>query len=193
MAAIGGRALIGQVRAIRWSGAAKIYAEGKAIDLGIETYVEPFLRARSDSWIASEGRSAMRTLMIEDDHGFQVTDGKQSALSPAATINERQQFGAYGYLLMAGARWTAAAGILHGSRPGFPPIDIRCAKDGRMISADYVVAPPDETDGQPIREYLGFAGIVTDKGVRWPQHMAIARNNRPFFAVSIDHFSVDLR
>lgn len=192
MAAIGGRVLLEQVRSIRWTGAAKIYAGGKAIDLSIETYVEPFVRARPYSWLASDGRSAMRTLMIEGDRGFTVTEGKQTALPPAATINERQQFGAYGYLLIAGARWTAAAGMLRGSRPGFPPIEIRCGKDGRMVSADYVVASPD-AGGKPIREYLRFAGTVTDKGVAWPQRLAIAQDNRPFFALSIDHFSITLR
>ena len=196
MEAIGGRALLARVRSISWAGTAKVYAGGRAIDLGVETYLEPFVRARSDSWLVSEGRSAMRTLMIEDEHGFKVIEGMQSGLSPAVAINERQQFGAYGYMLMAGARWEEMPrGVLRGSRTGFPPIDIRPGKDGRMLSADYAVLAPDEpdADGKQIREYLRFAGTVTDKGVHWPQRLAIAQDNRPFFALSIDHFSVDLR
>jgi hypothetical protein len=196
MEAIGGRTLLDRVRSIRWAGAAKVFAGGKAIDIGVETYVEPFVRARSDSWPVSEGRSAMRTLMIEGERGFKVIEGTQSELSPATAINERQQFGAYGYMLMAGVRWeTTPRGALRGSRTGFPPIDIRLGKDGRILSADYAVLAPDEpdADGKQIREYLRFAGSVTDKGVRWPQRLAIAQDNRPFFALSIDHFSVDLR
>jgi hypothetical protein len=195
MEAIGGRAVLERVRSIRWAGTAKVFAGSKTIDIGVETYVEPFVRARSDSWLVSEGRSAMRTLMIEGERGFKVIEGTQSDLSPATAINERQQFGAYGYMLMAGARWETARGVLHGSRTGFPSIDIRLGKDGRMLSADYAVLAPDEpdADGKQIREYLRFAGSVTDKGVRWPQRLAIAQDNRPFFALSIDHFSVDLR
>ncbi len=196
MTAIGGRALLDRVRAIRWTGTAKVYAGGKAIDLGVETYVEPFVRARSDSWLASEGRSETRTLMIEGERGFKVDRGDSVRALPAATLNERQQFGAYGYMLMAGARWEAKPrGVLHGSRTGFPPIDFHFGKDGRLLSADYAVLAPDEpdADGKQIREYLRFAGTVTDRGVRWPQRLAIAQDNRPFFALSIDHFSVELR
>ena len=196
MAAIGGRAVLGAVRAVRWIGAAQVFVEGKAIDLGVETYVEPFVRARSDSWPASEGRSETRTLMIEGEHGFRVSGQIQSPLPPAIAINERQQFGLYGYMLMAGARWQKQPrGALRGSRPGFPPIDVTLGKDGRLLSADYLVAPPDgpASDGKPIREYVRFAGAVTDKGVTWPQRLAMAQNNRSFFALSIEHFSVDLR
>ncbi|WEK01631.1 MAG: hypothetical protein P0Y59_08155 [Candidatus Sphingomonas phytovorans] len=196
MAAIGGRGLIERVRAIRWIGTGKLHVGGKTVELGMETHLEPFVRARSDSWLLSDGRSAMRTLMIEGDRGFAVIEGKQSALSPLATLNERQQFGAYGYMLMAGARWEALPrGALRGTRPGFPSIDVRLEKDGRMLSADYILSPPDDpgTEGKPVHEYLGFAGTVADKGVRWPQRLAIARDNRPFFSLSIDHFSVDLR
>jgi len=194
MQAAGGRALLARVKSIRWTGTAKVFAGDRTIDLGVETYVEPFLRARSDSWPAKDGRSERRTLMIEGERGFKVVKGVQSALPPAATLNERQQFGAYGYMLMAGARWeTLPRGVARGTRTGFPSIDCRFGKDGRLLSADYVVASPeDSAPAKPIREYLRFAGTVTDKGVRWPQRLAIAQDNRPFFALSIDDFSVEL-
>lgn len=194
MEAIGGRALIERVRSVSWAGKAKVYAGGKTIDLGIETYVEPFVRARSDSWPISDGRSEKRTLMIEGERGFNVVHGIQSALPAAATLNERQQFGLYGYMLMAGARWeTLPRGALRGSRAGFPSIDFRFGKDGNLFSADYLVAPADESGAAtPIHEYLRFAGTVTDKGVYWPQKLAIAQDNHPFFALSIESFSVDL-
>lgn len=199
MAAIGGRALIERVRSLRWAGTARVFAGARTIDLGVETFVEPFVRARSDSWPASEGRSAMRTLMIEGDRGFTVIDGKQSALGPAATAHERQQFGVYGYMLMAGARWTAGSnGRLMGEHPDFPPIEIRCGRDGRVQSADYVVASPDEAapPGNPasrLREHFAFAGAIADQGVTWPRRIAIVQDGKPFFALSIDSFTVDLR
>lgn len=193
MAAVGAPELLARVRAIRWAGTAKLFAGGKAIDLGIETMVEPFVRARSDSWIAADGRSAMRTLMIEGDRGFQVIEGKQSALPPGAAANERQQFGVYGYMLMAGARWTPARnGRLLGEHPGFPPIEISCGRDGRIQTADYLLVSPDAA-GRPIREHFAFAGTMTDKGISWPHRIAIVRDGKPFLALSIDDFSVDLR
>ncbi|MDB5705672.1 MAG: hypothetical protein JWN66_2788 [Sphingomonas bacterium] len=193
MTAVGGRALIEQVRSIRWSGTAAVFVGAKTIDLGVETVLEPFVRARSDSWLVMEGRSTRRTLMIEGDQGFKVVDRQQSALSPAATINERQQFGVYGYMLMAGARWTAGrGGRMRGERTGFPPIEIACGPDGRIKSADYVVASPDQ-GGQPIREHFAFAGTMSDKGVNWPHKIAIVQDGKPFFALSIDEFVVTLR
>jgi hypothetical protein len=192
MAAVGGRALIGQIRSIRWSGTATVFAGTTRIDLGVETVLEPFVRARSDSWLVLEGRSTRRTLMIEGDQGFKVVDRQQSALSPEATINERQQFGVYGYMLMAGARWTAGRdGRLRGERAGFPPIEIACGPDGRIRSADYLVASPDP-GGKPIREHFAFAGTMTDKGVNWPRKIAIVQDGKPFFALSIDEFVVTL-
>jgi hypothetical protein len=193
--AIGGRALIERVRAIRWTGMAKVLAGGRTIDLGVETSVEPFVRAQSDSWPASQGRGEMRSLRIEGGQGFKVIKGVQSALSQAATINERQQFGIYGYMLMVGARWeTMPHGTLRGSRPGFPPIDISFGEDSRILSADYAVSPPDDSAVRsvPIHEHFRFAGMVSDKGVRWPKRLSIAQDGEPFFTLSIDHFAVDL-
>lgn len=199
MAAIGGPALIGRARSLRWTGTAKIFAGTRTIDLGVETFVEPFVRARSDSWLSRDGRSAMRTLMIEGNQGYKVIDSRQSPLTPAAAAHERQQFGAYGYMLMAGARWTAGSnGRLMGEHPDFPPIEIRCGRDGRIQSADYVVASPDvaalpANPASRLREHFAFAGTIADKGVTWPSKIAIVQDGKPFFALSIDSFTVDLR
>jgi hypothetical protein len=196
MAAMGGSTLLSRVRALRWIGTAKVFARGKAIHLGVETSFEPFRRARSDSWLASEGRSQIRTLMIEGAQGFRVVEGRQSALSPADLLNERQQFGAYGYLLMAGSGWRAhGRGALRGTHKDFPAIDLRCGTDGRIVAADYLVAPPEDSTGiagKPIREHFTFSGTVADKGLRWPKRIAIAQNGRPFFDLSIDQLWVDL-
>jgi len=194
--AMGGSPLLARVRALRWIGTAKTYSQGKAVHIGVETSFEPFRRARADSWILSEGRSQIRTLMLEGDQGFQVSDGRQSSLSPANLLNERQQFGAYGYLVMAGSDWRASGrGTLRGTHKDFPAIDLRCGTDGRIVAADYLVAPPDDSTGiagKSIRQHFTFSGTVTDKGLRWPKRIAIAQKGRPFFDLSIDQLWVEL-
>lgn len=187
-AAMGGEALA-RVRAIGWSGSARRFAPGRAIDLQVETRIEPFLRARSDSWLASDDRSAKRTLMVEGHAAFAVVEGKQIPLAQTQAEHERQQFGIYGHMLLAGVTLARGNGFTS-ARPGYPDASFTLGRGGMLTTADYQLDTPD--GATTIRERLTFAGSISDRGVNWPRRIAIMRNGKPFQSLTIDELTVDL-
>ena len=192
MAAAGGSAVLRRVRAIAWSGTARVMLGATAVDLNVETRIEPFVRGRSDTWLEREGRSTMRTLMIERDGGFLVHEGAQTPLPAAQAQFERQQLGAYAYLLLAPAFVSAASATrLNAAREGYPPISLTLAGDGRIAAADYTIASA-QRDGVVVRQHLTFAGTATSNGVRFPRNITIVQNARPLLRMTIADFAVEL-
>lgn len=202
IATAGGAAVLARVRSLSWAGTARVIAgeTNGPIDLMMETRIEPFVRARSDSWPAAQGRSSGKTLMIEGRTGFMVDNTAQRALTAGMARHEREQFGVYGYLLLAGATVTnAGPRRLTAVREGFPPISLTLGADGRIVGADYLVAAPDAVErpgvdgsARPIREHFVFSGTIADKGVRWPRRIEIFRHGRPFLRLAINDLSVEL-
>lgn len=188
-AAMGGADLLARIRAIGWTGTAKVVAGGRTLELGVETRVEPFIRARSDSWLIDEGRVEKRTMMIEGRDGFVVFKGRQVAMPPMQAAHERQQFGIYGHMLLAGIP-IARGNVIASAKAGYPEALLALGRDGMPAAAAYVVDSPDSA--ATIRERFTFSGSVTDQGVRWPQRIAITQNGKPFFALTIDDLTVEL-
>lgn len=193
MAAMGGRALLQSVRAISWTGTAKILDGKTPQDFGVETRIEPFSRARSQTWPLSEGRAAMRTVMIERDGGFEVVNGAQTPLPPERARYEREQFAAYAYMLLAGTNLTANGRTgVEGQRAGYPPIRFRLAPDGRLTGAEYSAAPSDPA-GKPLAEHFAFSGSITATGLKWPRKIMITRDNRLYLSLTIDDLGIETR
>jgi hypothetical protein len=188
-AAMGGSALLARVRAIGWTGTARVTTPDRTLDLGVETRVEPFIRARSDTWLIEEGRVEKRTMMIEGHDGFLVFKGRQVAMPPRQAAHERQQFGIYGHMLLAGIA-IARGNVIASAKAGYPEALLAPGRDGMLAAAAYVVDSPDSAG--TIRERFTFSGSVTDQGVRWPQRIAATRNGKPFFALAIDDLTVEL-
>ena len=69
-----------RVRALRWTGEATVFAGDRRIELGVETRVEPFLRATSDTWLRDQGRATLRTLEVAPDEGWMTRDGKREPM-----------------------------------------------------------------------------------------------------------------
>lgn len=191
MTAAGGRDRLKRVKALKWTGTAHVILPGRKLELGVETRVEPFGPARSTTWIASEGKAAARTMTIDAAGGTATRDGKPGPLPAAIVVEERQQFGIYGYMLLAFAPATATDDyILRARRPGYPAADLEIDDRGRLVGADYAVT--DSGTGQPVAERFSFSGMVTDQGIRWPKQIAIARGGKPYFDLTIDSFTVEL-
>ena len=192
MAAAGGRDVLARLRVIAWTGSARVMLGRTPVDLLLETRIEPFVRGRSDTWLASEGRSTARTLMTERDGGFVVHEGAQTPLPAAQARFERQQLGGYAYLLLAPAFVTAAGrGRLNAVQDGYPPMTLQLAGDGRIVAADYAIASPTQ-DGVAVRQRWLLSGSVTAQGVRFPRTVEIVQDGRPFVRMTIDTFSVEL-
>ncbi|WP_404369772.1 hypothetical protein AB5I39_00150 [Sphingomonas sp. MMS24-J45] len=192
LAAAGGEATLRRVRAISWIGTMRMLLGGVAVDLAVEARIEPFGRARFESWLPSDGRATRRTVMIERDGGFVVHAGAQTALSLEQARFQRQQAGAYAYLLLAPAYLSAANGsTLNASSDGYPPISLTLARDGRVAAADYRIASPDP-DGAAVRQRLSFSGTVASAGVRFPRSISVMQNGRPFSRLTITDFAAEL-
>lgn len=186
---MGGSAVLARVRAVGWTGTARVSTPGRTLELGVETRIEPFIRARSDTWLLEEGRVEKRTMMIEGKDGFLVFKGRQVAMPPIQAAHERQQFGIYGHMLLAGVA-IARGNVIASAKAGYPEALLALGRDGMPAAAAYVVDAPDAAG--KIRERFTFSGSVTDQGVRWPQRIAITQNGKPFFALAIDDLTVEL-
>ncbi|MEG3175003.1 hypothetical protein U1872_02085 [Sphingomonas sp. RB3P16] len=192
LAAAGGRDLLTRVRVLSWSGRARMLLGSVPVELMVETRIEPFARARSDSWLVTEGREAARSVMVERDSAFVVQYGAQTPLPPAQAQFERQRLGAYGYLLLAPAFVSASsAQRLNAVRDGYPPIALTLAADGRIATADYAIAAPDP-DAAAVRQHFRFTGSVAAQGVRYPRQISVTENGRESLRLTITDFSVDL-
>lgn len=192
LAAAGGRERLERVKALNWTGTARVVIPGRALSLGVETRIEPFRTARSDSWILTEGRASTRTMVIDRSRGYAIRNGKESPLPDAIVAQERDQFGMYGYMLIALA---PAVGVedylIRATRADYPPADLHIDDRGRLTAADYVITS-DDGKSPPVSERFTFSGTVTDKGVRWPKRIAIAQAGKAYFDLTIDTFSVEL-
>ena len=176
-----------RVKAVAWTGEATVFEGARVFSLGIRTRVEPFVRARSTSWLKQAGEADARTLVIEPDDGWMEVAGVRSPLPPTLIAHEREQYGVYGYLLGLGAPKREGK-VIEAAQPGFPPIRMTL-DEKRIATADYTVVSPE--GGGPMVERFTFEGRLEDHGVEWFKSMTIERNGRRYFQLWIDTFSVE--
>jgi hypothetical protein len=185
--AAGGRDLLARVKAIAWAGHAQVHTGEKTLLLDVKTRVEPFVRARSETALSGTAGTA-RTLIIEPDTGYVERDGTRTRLPPRQVEHERQQYAVYGYMLLVHARANVMNGQIVAERPGLP--QIRFATKGDFLAAaDYAVVSP-EGDATLNERFL-FEGELPDKGVHWPKTITILQNDRPYFILDLETFSVE--
>jgi len=186
--AAGGRDKLSRVKALRWTGSAQVELPGKSLRLEVETRVEPFVRARTRSWLEGKPETA-RTLVIEPDAGFVERNGTRTALPDRQALHERQQYALYGYMLLALAPTRAEGAGLIAERSGLPPVRFLLEGD-YLAAADYAVASPD-SDGTVPQRFI-FEGEYPDQGIHWPQTITILHSDQPYFILDIETFSVEL-
>ncbi|MGJ3629857.1 hypothetical protein AB5I41_29090 [Sphingomonas sp. MMS24-JH45] len=160
--ALGGRALIDRVRALAWTGEAEVTLPDRTLVLRVETRIEPFVRARSTSWVKAQGRATARTLVVEPDDGFLLRGGARSPLPAAMVAHERAQYGLYGHLLLKGSL-RAEGGAIVSTRAGFPEARLTLGPDGRVVSAAMTVPDAEDAAGT-IREQIGLDGWSVTRG-----------------------------
>lgn len=190
MAAMGGKSRLRRVRSVQWSGTAVVRFADRTIDLTLLTTWRPFAGARSQSWITSQGRERAATLVVDPARAYSERNGVRKDLPEAQAVHERQQFGLYGYMLLAQAPILAEGSQLRSVRPGYPPIVLDLDDEGRLVGARYVVASPE--GNRMIVERVIFGGEIASNGVRWPRHLTIDQDGKPYFELDLTSFVVTL-
>lgn len=184
---MGGRILLARVKALRWTGTARVESGGRVLEIEVDTRVEPFVRARSETRLA--GTADARTLILEPDGGWVERNGTRTPLPAAQTEHERQQYGLYGYMLLVHAPTRVVGDHLVAERPGLPPATLLLEGDA-VMAADYAVASPDGA-GTIAQRFL-LEGELSDQGIRWPQTITILQNDKPYFILDLESFAVEL-
>ena len=209
IAAAGGEAALRSARVLAWTGQATVPAGDRTLILGVDTIVEPFTYARSETWLVSEGRSTTRTMEIDGDHGWATRDGERTVLPEAQTAHERQQYALYGLMrfvtlrdprvtisvygddepsIIAGFAWPGTRYSMLAPHPLAPRTLFSFDENYRLIAASNTVASPD-ADGAPVEQTFLFSGAIEGGGVRWPRRMRILRGGSLYFELTLDTFT----
>ncbi len=193
----GGMAALARVKTLSWTGTARILAGPKPLEIGVSTTVWPFTSARSDTWLASEGPSKTRSLVIEGDKGWTERGGARSDMPAAMLAHERQQYALYGLMLLIPLCGpdveTVVLPDLDGSgrvavnHPKAPRTTLVFDETAQLAGAENSVVSPDE-GGAPIDQVFTFEGEIESAGVRWPRRVAISQNGKPYFELSLATF-----
>lgn len=174
------------LKSLNWDGTAKIFFGDRGfIDVGVVTTVEPFVRARTDSWLVSEGPAKRRTLFVDPNDVYSLQDGKRETLPAPQALHERQQYAAYGYMLGLGKEVSKGPNTRRLQQPGYPPADLYYEGD-RLAMLDMTVDAP--RAGAKLGERFTFTGEMVSGSVRWPQKIAILQDARPAFELTITRF-----
>jgi hypothetical protein len=171
-------------RVLHWTGEATVFAGAQRIELGVDTTVEPFLRARSDTWLRDRGKSTLRTLEIDGHDGWTTRDGKRDAMPAAMAEHERLQYATYGVMLAAPAH--RGVGIVQVNDPRAAPATLTYDDRGELVALDNRVPNPEGTG--TLRQHFTFEGRIESNGVRWPRIIRIAQDGVPFFELRIATF-----
>ena len=170
---------------LRWTGTARIFVGERTIDIGVSTRVVPFASARSDTWLASDGPSKTRSLVIEGDQGWIERDSARQPMPAAMLAHERLQYGLYGLMLSTHAKDRC----VHAAHDGAPPTILCFARDGRLESGSNVVPDPD--GGPPIPQSFAFDGDIVSNGTHWPRTIRISQRGKPYFELNLTSFEAE--
>jgi len=197
MAAAGGEIALSHARVLIWTGDASVFAGDKRIDLSVETVVEPFTYALSDTWLRDQGRATLRTLEIDGGQGWLTRDGKTEALPGAILAHERQQYATYGLMRLvtlrdSGAVFSTPAGqsgarILEVHHPFAADSRLYFAPAGRLTALENTVVAPD--GGKAIAQRFEFSGEIASAGVRWPRRLVLTQEGKPYFTLALKTFT----
>ena len=165
---------------LSWRGTARIHAGDQPIDIGVSTHVVPFVSARSESWLLSEGPGSTRVMTVDRDGGWMERGGRREPMPDSMLVHERQQYAIYGLMLLArrldpsmmesiaAPPGMTAVRVRH---PEAPVTDMIFDGEGRLVEARNRVGDPE--GGGEIDQVFRFSGEIEDDGVRWPRRIDI--------------------
>lgn len=193
----GGEAALTRTPALRWKGSATVHGGERRIEITVETEVQPFERARSDSWPTAEGRAGMRRLDIDADQGWMERNGARESMPVQMLRHERLQYAVYGLMRLVtlrdpGVRLAVLPADhdgrrgLHVEHPKARPADLYFDADGRLAYLKNAV-PAAEGKGEH-QQIFRFEGEIRSNGVRWPRQIHITQDGQPYFELALSDF-----
>jgi hypothetical protein len=195
--AAGGEAALTRARVLTWSGSASVFAGDNKIELGVQSRIEPFRSAQSDTWLRDKGRATQRTLQIDGDQGWLVRDGKRTAMPVQMLRHERAQYAVYGLMRLVTLRQPGVVlktlpvdsqgrRGLRVQHPSAAETDMYFDADGRLA---YLTDSVAEAQGEAtLAQRFDFEGSIESAGVRWPRIMRITQNGKPYFELRLEQF-----
>lgn len=214
--AAGGERALRDARVLAWTGEAVIHLDDQDIAIGVDTVVEPFVYARSESWLLSQGRSSTRILEIDQTVGWATRNGERTPLPALQAEHERKQYALYGLMQLvtlldpaahlSTTLWTPSHGdgpvAMNGldvEHPRAPRTSMYFGDDG-LIELVMNSVPHPEVTGAELTQIIGFDGFIEGGGVRWPRQMHIAQGDptrsegigtriKPFFDLTLHSFT----
>ena len=192
IARAGGAAALRRARTLRWTGTASVFAGDRIVQIGVETRVEPFVRARSSSWLIDQGPEAVRSIVLEPADAWLERRGVRLPIPDRMRDHERQQFAIYGLMRLVdlhapGVRISAAGDALRVRHPHAPETTLLFDPAATLIGAENQV--PSAEDGTPVLQRFRFADHRMASGILWPHDIRIDQNGRPFFRLRIASFN----
>jgi len=192
--AAGGQAALERARVLAWTGSARIHIGEQVIEIGVNTVVEPFTYARSETWLLSQGPSSARVLEITSDGGWATRNGERTAMPAVQVAHERQQYAMYGLMRFVTLRDPGATFALDGANtlrvthPQAADATLTFGDDDKLIEAHNTVVNS-EPGGAPIAQVFRFMDTIEGGGVRWPRRMSITQSGVLFFELTLDSFT----
>jgi hypothetical protein len=195
IARAGGREALSNARVLRWTGEATVQAGDRRIEIGVDTMVEPFVRARSKSWLKSDGPEKSRTLILEPGQGWVERDGVRSPMPDAMRVHEEQQFAIYGLMRLVGLDGPdfllrREGDTLRVQGRGLPDTKVAFTSDGLILSLENEVAHPEGGDLIPQR--IALSGRMPGP-IAWPRRIDIWHHEQPFFELRLTSFAASER
>lgn len=193
----GGRRALVAARVLRWTGSATIFAGQRRIAIGVDTEVEPFVHARSTSWLVADGPSKARTMILARQSGWIDWGGRREPMPDAMWRHEVQQFGAYGLMRLVDLEGPHLHLTRDGNRlvvrpreHGASETSLSFDKHARLISLENKVPAPESDTLIP--QHFTFEGRMPGP-IAWPRIIRIEQDGKPYFELRLDNFSAGPR
>ncbi|HWI23771.1 MAG TPA: hypothetical protein VNS59_02490 [Lysobacter sp.] len=191
--AAGGDTSLARARTLHWTGEATVFAGERRIELGVDTMVTPFLRARSTTWLRDQPETTRRVLAIDGANGWTERDGRREEMPDAMREHERLQYAVYGLMQLAPLRAPGVRlqrlpdrdglRVLHVEHPSALPADLFFDARNRLVAIENSV--PDPERGTPVAQRFSFEGDIVSAGAHWPRTLRISQDGRPYFELRL--------
>lgn len=197
IARAGGAAVLGAVRVMSWSGQAIVGMGTNRLAIGIETWVAPFTRGRTRSWLAADP-GQRRGIDVGPQGGALLAGGRSQAMPPAMLAHEQAQFALYGLMLLEplrratlspgdAARAPRNGFALLARHPRAAPTTLFFDAQATLLGAEYE-APSPVPGGAPLVMRARFADHRPSEGLLWPWRIILAQNGEVVFDHALGGF-----